>query len=65
VLTSAATANGVPHVTGVRLAGETIHADPVTRASSDLVDRILEVAGSHPPPAPSGPSRVETLRVLA
>jgi hypothetical protein len=34
-------------------------------ARPGLVDRILEVAGSHPPPAPPGPSRMETLRILA
>ena len=30
-----------------------------------LVDRILEVVGRRPPPAPPGPSRAETLRILA
>jgi hypothetical protein len=47
VLTGAATANGVPHVTGVRLAsGETIHADLVidamgrTSPAPDWLERI-------------------------
>jgi 2-polyprenyl-6-methoxyphenol hydroxylase-like FAD-dependent oxidoreductase len=34
-------------------------------ARPGLTDRILEVAGRHPPPAPLGPSRAETLRILA
>ena len=34
-------------------------------ARPGLVDRVLELAGRHRPPVPPGPSRMETLRILA